>query len=82
MECEPNDEGDEAELEDDDPGEAGADDEPALGSLDGKDDQTAWAAGDRRDLELDPAESGIGDHDGLLEQIGQPDWQGARGGMV
>jgi len=25
-------------------------------------------------LELDPAESGIGDHDGLLEQIGYQDW--------
>lgn len=25
--------------------------EPALGSLDGRTDQTGWAAGDRRDLE-------------------------------
>jgi len=62
--------------EDSDPGE------PCLGSLDGKTDQTAWAAGDRRDLELGPAESGIADLDGLLEQIGQPDWQGPRGGMI
>jgi hypothetical protein len=45
-------------------------------------DQTRWAAGGRRDLELDDGDSGIGDHDGLLEQVGQPDWQGARGGIV
>jgi hypothetical protein len=49
--------------------------EASLGSLDGRDDQTAWAAGDRRDLEQDPAESGIGDHDGLGEQVGSQDWQ-------
>ena len=58
------------EDEESDPGE------PCLGSLDGKDDQTAWAAGNRGDLELDGAESGIGDRDGLLEQIGQRDWSG------
>ena len=29
----------------------------------------------RRDLELDHAESGIGDLDGLLEQLGTQDWQ-------
>jgi hypothetical protein len=52
-----------------------SDDEPALGSLDGQMDQTAWAAGKGRDLELDPAESGIGDHDGLNEQVGTQDWQ-------
>jgi len=38
-------------------------------------DQTRWADGGRRDLELDGAESGIGDLDGLLEQIGSQDWQ-------
>ena len=54
--------------------------EPALGSLDGQGDQTKWACGGRRDLELDPAESGIVDLDGMLEQIGGQDWQ--RGGMV
>lgn len=59
-----------------------ADHEPALGSLDGQGDQTAWAAGGGRDLEQDPADSGIADLDGLLEQIGAPDWQGPRGGMV
>ncbi|MCK1447248.1 hypothetical protein IVB34_40190 [Bradyrhizobium sp. 2] len=54
-----------------------ADDEPSLGSCEpslGGYDQTRWAAGDRRDLESDPTESGIGDHDGLLEQIGWRDW--------
>jgi len=49
--------------------------EPALGSLDRQTDQTAWAASDRRDLELDAAESGIGDYDGLAEQVGSQDWQ-------
>jgi hypothetical protein len=38
-------------------------------------DQTRWAGGDRRDLELDAAESGIGDYEGLLEQVGSQDWQ-------
>lgn len=57
-----------------------ADDEPALGSLDHRHSQEHWATGDRRDLEHDGAESGIGDHDGLLEQIGRQDWQD--GGMV
>jgi hypothetical protein len=52
-----------------------ADAEPSLGSLDHNHSQERWAAGDRRDLERDPAESGIGDHDGLLEQIGTEDWQ-------
>lgn len=53
--------------------------EPALGSLDGQTDQTAWAAGGRTDLELDGAESGIADHDGLAEQVGSQDWR--QGGM-
>jgi hypothetical protein len=51
-----------------------------MGCLDRKDDQTAWAAGGRRDLEQDLAESGIGDADGLHEQVGTQDWQqGAQG---
>jgi hypothetical protein len=50
--------------------------EPSLGSVgDMHLDQTRWAAGDRRDLEQDPAESGIGDDDGLAEQVGSQDWQ-------
>jgi hypothetical protein len=52
-----------------------ADDEPSLGSLDGRTDQTGWAAGNRGDYELDHAESGIGDCDGLHEQVGTQDWQ-------
>jgi len=58
--------------------EPDVDDEPSLGSCDpsmGGGDQTRWAAGNRRDLELDHAESGIGDLDGLLEQVGTRDWQ-------
>lgn len=57
--------------------EPDVDGEPSLGSIDpsmGGGDQTQWAAGCRRDLELDHAESGIGDRDGLLEQVGQQDW--------
>lgn len=59
-----------------------SDDEPSLGSLDHdhQPNQELWATGDRRDLEQDGAESGIGDHDGLLEQIGSQDWR--HGGMV
>jgi hypothetical protein len=50
--------------------------EPSLGSLgEHHPDQTRWAAGDRRDIEQDPAESGIGDYDGVLEQVGSQDWQ-------
>ncbi|MET4721689.1 hypothetical protein ABIF63_005795 [Bradyrhizobium japonicum] len=58
--------------------EPDVDDEPSLGSCDpsmGGGDQTWWATGSRRDLELDHAESGIGDLDGLLEQAGTRDWQ-------
>src|SRR5437868_6842871 len=68
MELEPEDGGDDSELEDDVPAENDLDDEPSLGSCDpsmGGGDQTRWAAGDRRDLEDDPTESGIGDRDGL-----------------
>ena len=57
------------EDEDSDPREA------SLGSLDRRIDQTGWAAGDRRDLEVDSAESGIGDYDGQGEQVGSQDWQ-------
>ncbi|WP_369723646.1 hypothetical protein AB8Z38_06705 [Bradyrhizobium sp. LLZ17] len=70
-----------ADLEDDnpaehdDPAEHDGSDEPSLGSLDHHHSQERWAAGGRRDLEQDHAESGIADHDGLLEQIGREDWQ-------
>ncbi|MET4170832.1 hypothetical protein ABIB99_001914 [Bradyrhizobium sp. LA6.1] len=50
--------------------------EPSLGSLgEYHTDQRRWATGDRGDLEVDAAESGIGDLDGLLEQVGSQDWQ-------
>jgi hypothetical protein len=61
-----------------------ADDEPSLGSIDCHSpehhSQELWAVGGRSDLEQDDAESGIGDHDRLLEQIGTQGWQ--HGGMV
>jgi hypothetical protein len=44
--------------------------------------QERWAFGNRRDLEQDDGESGIADHDGLLEQVGCGGWQGDRAGMV
>ena len=69
-ECEPDDEGDDSELEDADPAEDDGLGEPSLGSLDHNHSQERWARGGRRDLEQDPARSGIGDHDGLLEQVG------------
>jgi len=56
------------------------DSEPSHGSLDHNHSQERWAAGGRRDLEHDGAESGIGDYDGLLEQVGTQDWQ--QGGMA
>jgi hypothetical protein len=51
--------------------------EPSLGSIgDVHFDQGRWAFGNPCDLELDDAESsGIGDQDGLLEQVGTQDWQ-------
>ncbi|MGY4314913.1 hypothetical protein [Bradyrhizobium sp. JR3.5] len=58
-----------------------ADLERTLGSLDHNHSQERWAAGGRRDLEADPAESGIGDHDGLHEQAGTNDWQQGSDGM-
>ena len=52
------------------------DDEPSLGSVgDMHFNQGRWAAGNRRDLEQDDAESGIGDADGMHEQVGTQDWQ-------
>lgn len=82
MEREPEDEGDDSELEEDDPAEHAEPLEPSLGAFEGHDDQTvSWrAVNNRSDRELDPAESGIGDQDGLDEQVPFRDWQGA--GMV
>ena len=34
-----------------------------------------WATGSRDDRERDDGDSGIGDRDGLLEQVGTQDWQ-------
>lgn len=64
--------GDDREAEDEN-------DEPSLGA-DGRDNQLFSWMGDITDREADPAESGIADHDGLLEQIGTQDWQ--QGGMA
>ncbi|MCS3449530.1 hypothetical protein M2222_001649 [Bradyrhizobium elkanii] len=75
MELEPEDEDDDAELEEGDPAEDDGTAEPSLGSLDCHHSQELWAAGDGRDLEQDLAESGIADLDGLLEQVGTQDWQ-------
>ena len=69
MEREPEDEGDDCERED-----CFEDDEPDLGSLDCHHSQVRWAAGGTDDLEQDN-DSGIGDLDGLLEQVGTQDWQ-------
>lgn len=66
---------DDSPAEDDDPAEDDGSVEPSLGSLDHNHSQERWAAGGRRDLEQDHAESGIADHDGLLEQVGTQDWQ-------
>jgi hypothetical protein len=49
-----------------------ADREPSLGSLGGV-EQTHWADGGSRDVEEDPAESGIGDWEVLMEQA--PSWR-------
>jgi hypothetical protein len=73
MELEPEDESDDAEFE------------PSLGSLDRASNQARWAAGCADDTEhehdgREPDESGIGDYDGLLEQVGSQDWQ--NGGMA
>jgi hypothetical protein len=60
-------------------GEVECDDEPSLGSPlgFGFNDQRAWSA--RSDCENDPADSGIGDREGLLEQVGTEDCH--QGGM-
>jgi hypothetical protein len=68
MELEPEDEDDEAMRE------------PSLGSLDRSIAQTRWGAGCCDDTEhehdgREPDESGIGDYDGLMEQVGTQDWQ-------
>jgi hypothetical protein len=57
-----------------------SDKEPSLGSLDHRDSQELWAIGNRSDRELDDAESGIADQDGLDEQVPFRDWQNV--GMV
>jgi len=58
-----------------------ADTEPSLGSTgDLHFNQENWAAGKRDDRELDGAESGISDQDGLDEQVPFRDWQNM--GMV
>ena len=58
-----------------------ADAEPSLGSVgDMHFKQEYWAAGKRDDRELDGADSGIGDQDGLDEQVPFRDWQNV--GMV
>jgi hypothetical protein len=53
-------------------------DEPSLGSLDRMADQSRWAAGSCDDAEhehdgREPDDTGIGDYDGLQEQMGRPD---------
>ncbi|WGR67847.1 MULTISPECIES: hypothetical protein [unclassified Bradyrhizobium] len=60
--------------------------EPSLGSLDRAMDQVRWAMGacddaehehdgrEPEDREDDPAEAGVADFEGLLEQIGMRDW--------
>ena len=77
--------------------EVAEDAEPSLGSFDRMVNQekawkqvSSWGVDYEQDdcdrEDSDPAEeseaSGIGDWDGLMEQIGSPDWQGPRGGMV
>jgi hypothetical protein len=45
-------------------------DEPSLGAFEGHDDQSvSWKCSNRSDRELDGAESGIGDQDGMQEQL-------------
>ncbi len=69
---------DECELPGDDE-YSGDEHEPSLGAVHSLDQFHAWK-GRTDDLELDHAESGIGDCDGLLEQVGTQDWQqGAMG---
>jgi hypothetical protein len=50
-------------------------DEPSLGAFEGHDDQSvSWKCANRSDREVDPAESGIGDQDGMDEQVPFRDW--------
>jgi hypothetical protein len=75
--------GDRRDLEDEHDGaEPPEDDEPALGAFEGHDNQkVAWSGATwTTDYELDDPESGIGDQDGLDEQVPFRDWQGV--GMV
>jgi hypothetical protein len=65
----------------DDPGEDDGLKEPSLGSVTpASADQTKWASGSQSDTEQDDGETGIGDQDGLDEQVPCRDWQGV--GMV
>ena len=50
-------------------------DEPSLGALEQLMDQVPWGLGNRSDREADPAEDGIADEDGMVEQLGRRDWQ-------
>ncbi|WP_441258977.1 hypothetical protein AB7008_15120 [Bradyrhizobium sp. 521_C7_N1_3] len=68
------------DLEDEHDGrEPGEDEEPSLGAFEGHHDQdVAWTTNALQaflDKEQDPSESGIVDHDGLLEQVGTQDWR-------
>jgi hypothetical protein len=62
------------------------DGEPSLGAFEGHLDQNvSYTVSDAgiafiHDAELDGAESGIGDQDGLMEQVGTQDWQQGRMG--
>ena len=73
------------DLEDTNDAEEAADAEPSLGSFDRMMDHgKAWKSLDpmsaQLDGEQDDGESGIGDYDGLMEQVGTQDWrQGAQG---
>jgi hypothetical protein len=81
MEREPEDEGDDSELEEDDPVEDDGLKEPSLGSVTpASTDQTRWASGSQSDTEQDDGETSIADQDGLDEQVPCRDWQGV--GMV
>jgi hypothetical protein len=75
--------GSNSDLEDGHDGaEPDEDGEPSLGAFEGHNNHdVAWAATEHfPDMELDGAESGIGDQDGMDEQVPFRDWQGV--GMV
>jgi hypothetical protein len=66
------------DLEDEHDGAELSGDEPSLGAFEGHDNQrVAWWVTSMMDYELDHSESGIGDYDGLAEQVGSQDWQQA-----